>query len=389
MFLGIPFHALLLQPKISYISDLWNMRVFEFLFEAIHTVRMPLFFCLSGYLSALLFAKYGVRNFVINRIERIFIPFIFSLFTIGVFCHFLTVIMTYQQQNHSITESVRLAFLNFDLSAFFLIPPTHLWFLYYLIFYLAILVLIRVLFIFLSKTKAVRFSPFKSVNPKFVIFFFILLSFIATYYLFSNDWGKAPHLTFEILPYYFVYYFYFFAFGCINFYLKSNFELTFIKKYSSLFLIIAAFITFLKFYPITNLNVSFWVKLIFIHNIALWLFFFGLLGTGQKISNRESKLVRYFSDSSYWVYLVHVPILLTMKIVFPDGVSLISFLTLLLVVLLISLFSYHFLVRNTIIGAILNGKRQENSINIFYNIKIHLTKQTKPVLLRLKNILSY
>jgi glucan biosynthesis protein C len=86
----------------------------------------------------------------------------------------------------------------------------------------------------------------------------------------------------------------------------------------------------------------------------------GFIGVFIKHFNTNNRLWRYFSDSSYWVYLSH----LFFVSIFQIGLlhSMIpSFLKPILVfsgALLISLLSYQYLVRYTFIGNSLHGKRE-------------------------------
>ena len=90
-----------------------------------------------------------------------------------------------------------------------------------------------------------------------------------------------------------------------------------------------------------------------------WLMVFGLIGLFEKILNRERPWVRYASDSSYWLYLVHLPLIIAGQALLRDvNLPAIVKITLLItVVTAILLVSYQFLVRYTWIGRMLNGPR--------------------------------
>jgi peptidoglycan/LPS O-acetylase OafA/YrhL len=65
------------------------------------------------------------------------------------------------------------------------------------------------------------------------------------------------------------------------------------------------------------------------------------------------------ADASYWIYLVHYPIVLTLQDLLAD-VPLhwsIKFPAIVAVTVGFSLLTYHYLVRFTIIGRVLNGRR--------------------------------
>lgn len=69
--------------------------------------------------------------------------------------------------------------------------------------------------------------------------------------------------------------------------------------------------------------------------------------------------MRYLADASYWMYLIHMPILLACEVLvagspLPIIVKLLFTLTVTFAILLVS---YHFLVRSTWLGKWLNGRR--------------------------------
>jgi peptidoglycan/LPS O-acetylase OafA/YrhL len=86
---------------------------------------------------------------------------------------------------------------------------------------------------------------------------------------------------------------------------------------------------------------------------------FALLGLFQRYLGGAGTKLRYASDSSYWLYLIHSPVLLFLQLFsfrapWPGSVKVL--LTLLLAVPMLFA-SYHWLVRPTWLGAWLNGRR--------------------------------
>ena len=92
--------------------------------------------------------------------------------------------------------------------------------------------------------------------------------------------------------------------------------------------------------------------------LTLGLFAWGLHGVGRPIW-----WARYFADASYWIYLIHLPLLFWLQIYtrtwpIPDAVKFFLWVG---VVTAMGLLSYHFLVRRTWIGWVLNGHRARAS----------------------------
>ena len=90
-----------------------------------------------------------------------------------------------------------------------------------------------------------------------------------------------------------------------------------------------------------------------------WLMIFGLMGLFETVLGRERPGVRYISDSSYWLYLVHLPLIIVgQELLREVRLPAITKLAVLVVVVTsILLLSYRLFVRYTWIGRILNGAR--------------------------------
>jgi glucans biosynthesis protein C len=93
--------------------------------------------------------------------------------------------------------------------------------------------------------------------------------------------------------------------------------------------------------------------------LATWLFMFGFIAVGLRWLDRPVGWIRYLSDASYWMYLLHVPLLIWIQILIaplPLPALVKGLLTLTIAAPLL-LASYHFGVRPTWIGELLNGRR--------------------------------
>jgi hypothetical protein len=93
--------------------------------------------------------------------------------------------------------------------------------------------------------------------------------------------------------------------------------------------------------------------------IALWCWCFAAVGAAVRFIDEPSPRWRYLSDASYWMYLVHLPIVWLLQawsfrwplhwaVKFPAVIA---------VTLVLLLASYHWLVRGTFVGVFLNGRR--------------------------------
>ncbi len=97
--------------------------------------------------------------------------------------------------------------------------------------------------------------------------------------------------------------------------------------------------------------------------LATWAWTFGLIGLAMRFLSGQNAAIRYVADSSYWVYLIHLLLLVAVA----GALSATAFsaatkylLTLALVVPIV-FSSYHFCVRSTRFGRFLKGSKGRSS----------------------------
>ncbi len=90
---------------------------------------------------------------------------------------------------------------------------------------------------------------------------------------------------------------------------------------------------------------------------------FGLMGLFRHFFSAENKRLRYMSDASYWLYLMHLPFVILLQI-FTASLPLPAWLKIVLVTGVVTgvlLATYQWFVRYTFIGKILNGPRTRST----------------------------
>ena len=100
---------------------------------------------------------------------------------------------------------------------------------------------------------------------------------------------------------------------------------------------------------------------IFLWNFGIPLSIMFWIAVFIQLFNKPSKSLKYLSDSSYWIYIVHTIFLSFIPSLFYHiemNVFLKFFINAFIVTLLCFL-SYHYLVRKTLIGKLLNGKKYD------------------------------
>ncbi len=86
---------------------------------------------------------------------------------------------------------------------------------------------------------------------------------------------------------------------------------------------------------------------------------FGLMGLFRRVCSVESPTMRYLSDSAYWLYLAHLPLIIAAQLAVKDWPipALAKFLLIVTVVTSFLLWTYQTLVRYTWLGRFLDGPR--------------------------------
>jgi peptidoglycan/LPS O-acetylase OafA/YrhL len=96
--------------------------------------------------------------------------------------------------------------------------------------------------------------------------------------------------------------------------------------------------------------------------LAAWCWTISFIGIPLLLIRGPSRAVRYVADASYWLYLIHLPIVMALQVLVHDWASpgLAKFGFILGTSVPLMLLSYQLLVRRTVLGRLLNGKPAPN-----------------------------
>ncbi len=95
------------------------------------------------------------------------------------------------------------------------------------------------------------------------------------------------------------------------------------------------------------------------YTMAIWFWTFAIVGFALRYCSGLSQWRRYLADSSYWLYLIHLPIIFFLQVSmarWPLHWS-VKFIMILATTTATGIVSYHYLVRATFVGKLLNGRR--------------------------------
>jgi glucan biosynthesis protein C len=112
MIAGIPYHAALPFSDGNWLIELQSVPLLGWLSWAIHLVRMPTFFFISGILSAIVVSRRGKSSWIKNRNSRLGYPLLFGVFVLN----YGQFILLKTRVNHEYAQAVYFSF------------PGHFWF---------------------------------------------------------------------------------------------------------------------------------------------------------------------------------------------------------------------------------------------------------------------
>lgn len=370
MLLGLVLHSGLTY-NVTYHGDAWSPKdpntthIFsDFLVLLIHSFRMPIFFVVAGFFGAMLFYERQPIRMIRNRISRIVLPFIvflFLLWPIIIFAFGYTNAVFSQLENpyEKALESLK------SVSGFLPKTTSHLWFLYYLNLITGTTVILGLLLKNAQKLTNRLTNTFNWLikRPLVRVIFFSVLIFLTLITLGTSMVDASVSLIPERDT--FIYFLVFYLIGWVLFKSKQHLQTFMLYDwFCTISAIVLAAIQGLviQIYGLEPNSNS--VLLILFSSVIVCLFLFGITGLFIRYGSNYSAKMRYISDSSYWVYLIHLPLTAIIPAFiwnwpFP---AFLKFLIVLSSTTIICFVSYHYFVRNTFIGKFLNGRKYPRKI---------------------------
>ena len=376
LLLGIALHATMsFLPgfrdtgwPISDVSESASMGV---LFYVVHIFRMATFFLVAGFFARLLFQRLGAAGFIKNRLRRIALPLLAFFPVIMPLC-ILPIIWAVR---HAATAGAAAG------------PPAgfprgfswgHFWFLYLLLQLYALVLIGRAAVVaadrqgklrtlvdrILHKALEFRFAPVLMAAP------LAALLYATPWWL---QWSGIPTPLVGFVPSLPAVACFGAAevFGWCLHRQQPLFEL--LRRDYVLYLAVAVVasavalsLVGVKMQALTVIAMTPEIRAgyAFAYMLASWCWCLGLTGAAVAWLSAPSARWRYLSDASYWMYLIHVPIVWALQawmLRWPLHWSL-KYALILAIAGVLLLASYHYLVRSTFIGKFLNGRKYPRAL---------------------------
>jgi peptidoglycan/LPS O-acetylase OafA/YrhL len=387
LLLGVFAHAAIsFFPEPSWVAnDAETSPALLVAFFTQHIFRMSLFFAVAGFFAHLLLEKRGAEGFVRNRLKRIGLPFlVFWPLLLACLVAVALWAARYAGTGPFAGPAAGAAASPADLAVtqaaggiavmlLHRLPLGHTWFLYTLLWlYAGALALVAVTRLVDPKRRAARAVdtalgalahahalPFALAAPVAAVFFFET-PWTTTSGIRNGDFGLLPGVSTAVG--------FGTAFGFGWFLHRQPCLLDLWRRSWLVYLASAALLSWYCAATMSaatrdpaSLSMDFGASLFgaFAYPLATSVWCLGLIGVATRFLGKERPIVRYLSDSSYWIYLAHLPVVVALQVlVSPWAVPWQGKYPLVVIIALaILLPSYQLLVRNTFLGAWLNGRR--------------------------------
>ena len=348
MAMGIVLHAAL---PYFFTGGFWpsddQSGPIKAIFEFIHIWRMPVFFMLSGFLSALVISRRSTVYWADHRFKRVALPLLIFWLPIALV---LPQIFGYGFKGEFPGSDAIKAEIFFN--------PNHLWVLIHLLLFVGIVGIMRLISLATArifKTPWAMFARFfvRVIYLPVPLAIIIILFFV----LIPTDGELNSNLAATSI-------YFFLGYGLFS--NKSLFERMkshWIYYMAFALIALAAYLWLISelgtYDPKNEKDAPLWALVIVLKATCAILFSYGFIGLSEVKFGSDSHTWRWLSDSAYWVYLVHLPIV-TMITFAMFSISIpveLKFIVSIVLTSIIGVVTYKYLVRGTVVGLLLNGKR--------------------------------
>ena len=375
LMLGIALHATMsflpgfreLHWPISDIETSTSLGVF---FYVVHTFRMVTFFLVAGFFARLLFHRLGAGGFIKHRLRRVALPLL-AFFPVVMPLCILPMIWATRQTGTTGPGPAALQHQGF--------PWGHFWFLYLLLVLYALLLVLRALVLSIDRRGSLRGLADRLLQGALSLRIApLLLAAPLAAMLYATPWwqqwsglptplyGFLPSLPSVMIFGTSV------LFGwCLH---RQQGWLEFLRRDYALYLTVAVLASIAALnlvgvrMNITVIPMSPGIRAAYsgAYMLAVWCWSLGLVGAAMTWLSAPSARWRYLSDASYWMYLIHVPIVWGLQawmIRWPLHWS-IKYALILAIAGVLLIASYHYLVRSTFLGKFLNGRKYPRALPV-------------------------
>ncbi|MBQ5947471.1 acyltransferase family protein [Massilia sp. ST3] len=372
MWLGILLHVAINHttgPSPLPWRDAQTSPIADLILIFIHAFRMPVFFILAGFFVALLVARRGPRAMLKHRMRRLALPF--AIFWPVLIVCTTVLMLVYVHIMARGTVGIDITLLAKKSAGASPFNTMHMWFLYYLIWFCVLTALLAPAWAALpARVHRAVDAAFRALATRWwgVFFLTIPLAIVGSFYragVMASSGSFIPQLP-EI-----VHNGLFFVAGLLaHRHQDALFPLLvktcWHKAIAGLAVFVAVVCAFVVFTSDPTRIPHIEAGIAYLYNLTSWLWSFALIGLFLRYLPSQNRVLRYISESSYWVFLVHMLGTIgfgAMVYSLPLGVMSKMLLNV-AATTAVCLLTYQLLVRHTIVGVLLNGSRKPKGAQV-------------------------
>lgn len=367
LLLGVVLHGAMsfIPAPIWIVSDNHTSAWASGIFFVIHLFRMATFFLIAGLFAHMMIGRAGPWGFVKNRMVRIAAPF--GVFW-GVVLTAIVAVLIWNATIQGYTAADAPPQPTYDWTN---MPLTHLWFLWVLMLFYAALLILRAPFAALDRSGAWGrtvdrltagligpWGPFVLGAP-LALALWLHPNWIAFFGVPTPDAGLIPNTPALV------------AFGlAFGFGVLLDRRRDLLKRIEAwspawLALAVGAGATAMtlaggpvpQLVPLTDPATKAMTAAAF--GVGTFSGVFAAMGLAIRVFSGHSAVRRYLADASYWIYIVHLPLVMAAQVLVQDWAWPwpVKLAAVVVGVLAISTASYELLIRHSFMGRWLNGRR--------------------------------
>ena len=368
MMLGLFFHgsiSFMEMPGPWAIQDRSTDRGVDAFVWICHSFRMPVFFLLAGFFGRLLHEKLGAAGFLRHRAKRLLLPFVLTLIPLMPTL-FLLWKWGWASSGPRPKDILGMETPSLELDRLRL-SPGHLWFLYYLMMILLLGVSLAALGrrLGLAGVERILDVVLRGLVKSRLVAVVMAIPTALTLAFMQTPAADTP-IYFSPEPRILAYYGIFAAFGWLLHRQAELIEEFGRRLWVPLLLALAGSVPLVMLLEQLvregpTLSAGARIGMHYLGALFGWSLVLVFLGAFVKWGATPRPWVAWLSDASYWCYLIHLPVVVSLQILVAslEWPGPLKYALLMAATLGVCLGTYRAFVRYTFIGATLNGPREK------------------------------
>jgi len=365
---GVVLHGVMsfMTPRLWIVGDTVTDSGANVLFYAIHIFRMTTFFVLAGFFARMLLQKRGTGGFIANRLTRIGVPLVvFWPLSLAAIIAMMIIANPPVPGAPPSPPPPGLSVATF--------PLTHQWFLYVLLILYAGAIALKLVtdLLHVGRFLGLLLDGMVTTLTRWDVVTAFLAVPVAAAFLTNKAWimwfgiptpdtGLIPNLAATAgFTTAFVFGWWLHRRADLLDHLKNRWFVYAAAALAGTWWCLQIVNVTPSLVPVAGHDHPLYAAL---YPLTGWSWAFALIGAARAFLRRENPAIRYLADASYWVYIVHIPVVMGLQyaVMNLDWPAEPKAAVVLIGTMAVALVTYRLFVRYSFIGTILNGRKRRH-----------------------------